>query len=874
MRRNLTRALSFLLSLMICLSVLLIPATAYKAPIINPCDSSYVVDDLEAMGYNPYDYKYDPSADFLQVIHFLEYGYSKNISGYYSLYLYLYNPGGRAIALEGSTLQMCYSTGTGDSKYVKYPLEVVSYSLDEGQKHILYKFEVKGIEAVRREIKDSSRTYKLASVEILYEGESKPVSRLLDDNSKKNRCRWTYTGYQQGFGSSSDGGTLQVQIDVLDTISIELHDASWMSDTSSLGEDYRWEVKSYYFNIPDSYIKTYGNIGDKNSGLVSVEGEYYKYGLNGLVVPDRQWYDKFSVARDGVDLNGVTKKNWPGFRILTKISSTPNTTTYYNALTYNMSVNTFHKSDFQLFRFNLLSIGSTPSISNDTLVALWNDSYRPILTDTSHMYMGQYTSNIGERIPFKISVTDGDLGGSIKTYASQNKWGFLNWLHRLLNEELYTDEDGYLNCMPLFEVEASDVSEAYKDDVQGKRLYLDYDGYTELQEFYNDMSHNNSVYVMRLGVEPYFESDVQLASNPEVTNLSEVGYYYEKVIHKDVDVFAFTFQNAKGEKQTVPVECDPVDNLGSVVEGNNKDDGNPNGYPTDPSAGKIVDDLIRDLIDWIKSLKGIVILIGSTIGIVTVLVLLVVFWRYLEPWFIRIGAVLGVAFRGLGRFFGALGRGLGAVFGGLFRLLFGGFKALWNIGFTVLFYFTGLDLRIRGGFDLGSGDTIVRDPDAGEKRERDRQRFKEEMNEAARKEERHRDELQDRAENRMQRREEELRKQERHGFELQSRANERELRNKEERRKQERHEFELQSRADERKLRNKEERRKQERHDDAREDRKLRLYEDKRKRERHDVYPANKKQGKKSDFIEKVPKTYDTDEFFQAALKRSYEEIE
>ena len=237
MRRNVTRTLSFLLSLMICLSVLLIPAAAYKAPIINPCDSSYVVDDLEAMGYNPYDYKYDPSADFLQVIHFLEYGYSKNISGYYSLYLYLYNPSGKAIALEGSTLQMCYSAGAGDSKYVKYPLEVVSYSLDDGNKHIFYKLEVKGIEAVRREIKDSSRTYKLASVEILYENESKPVSRLLDDNTKKNRCRWTYTGYQQGFGSDSEGGTLQVQIDVLDTISIELHDASWMNDTSSLGED-------------------------------------------------------------------------------------------------------------------------------------------------------------------------------------------------------------------------------------------------------------------------------------------------------------------------------------------------------------------------------------------------------------------------------------------------------------------------------------------------------------------------------------------------------------------------------------------------------------------------------------------------------------
>ena len=715
------------------------------------------------MGYNPHDYKYDPSADFLQVIHFLEYGYSKNVSGYYSLYLYLYNPGGKAIALEGSTLQMCYSAGTGDSKYVKYPLDVVSYSLEEGEKHILYKFEVKGIEAVRREIKDSSRTYKLASVEILYENESKPVSRLLDDNTKKNRCRWTYAGYQQGFGSDSEGGTLQVQIDVLDTISIELHDASWMSDTSNLGEEgYRWEVKSYYFNIPDSYIRTYGNIGDKSSGLVSVEGEYYKYGLNGLVVPTTELYDLYlPTTQIAGALDGYTISFLPGFACnldsytstdMSKPSGGQYYTQYSSDLAFNVKNGTVYHSgsdniklksymSFLLAKLNLVSVGNSPYISNDALTELWETSGKPVLANASYMYIGDNVTNIGQRIPFEVSVTDGDLGGSIKTYATQNKWGSLNWLHRLLNEELYTDEDGYLNCMPLFEVEASDVADVFKEDVQGKKLYLDYDSYTGLQEFYSDMSSSNSVYVMRLGVEPYYETDVSLLSSPSSVEVFGTGYYYEKVIHKDVDVFSFTFQNAKGEKQTVPVECDPVDNLGSVVEGNNKDDGNPNNYPTDPSAGKIADGLIRDLIDWISSLKGIVILIGSTIGIVTIIVLLVVFWRYLEPWFIRIGALLGVAFRGLGRFFGALGRGLGAVFGGLFRLLFGGFKALWNIGFTVLFYFTGLDLRIRGGFDLGSGDTIVRDPDAGEKRERDRQRFKEEMNEAARKEERHRAEL-------------------------------------------------------------------------------------------------------------------------------------
>ena len=684
MRRNVTKAVSLLLCLIILTSALMLPAAAYKAPIINPCDSSYVISDLEAMGYNTDDYKYDPSADFLQVIHFLEYGYSKNVSGYYSLYLYLYNPCGRTISLEGSTLQMCYNTGSGDTKYIKYPIEVVSYSLENGEKHVLYKLEVKGIESVRREIKDSSRTYKLASVEILYDGESKPVSRLLDNNSDKNRCRWTYTGYQQGFGSDTEGGTLQVQIDVLDTIPVELHDASWMSDTSNLGEDYRWEVKSYYFNIPDSYIKTYGNISGKNSGLVSVEGEYYKYGVNGLIVPDQATYDAFlPIANRNIGSGTIHDRE--SFAKLIGIESSGNNVTH-TKINYYFSFNEpigvdlnsgadslIKYSNKKLIKYCLLSKGTSPYISNTDFASLWERSGKPVLSNASYMYIGDNVTNIGERVSFTVSVTDGDLGGAIKTYASQNKWGKLNWLHRLFNKSLYTDESGYTDCLPLIQVEAADVAEIFKESVQGRVLYLDYGSYTGLQDFYEAMNQSNSVYIMRLGVEPYYETDVSLSTENS-------GYYYEKVIHKDTDIFAFTFQNTKGEKQTVPVECDPVDNLGSVVEGNNKVDGNPNGYPDDPSAGEIATDLFKDIYNFLSSLKGIVILIGSTIGIVTILVLVVVFWKYLEPWFIRAGKAIGWLGRGLGKIFGIIFRVLGT----LFKILLYPLIFIWNIGMTVL----------------------------------------------------------------------------------------------------------------------------------------------------------------------------------------------
>lgn len=681
MIRRMIKALSLIFAFIILISVFLIPVSAYVAPIINPCDDSYVVDDLTKMGYNTYDYVLDPSANFLQVIHFLEYAYSSTDHRYYSLYLYLYNPSGKKISESGSNIQLCYTGPDGtESKYIKYSLEVVNASKEQGSENILYKLEVKGIKDIANKINSSNRTYNLASVEILYEGESKPVTKTLRSSDDKNRCKWTYTGYQSGFGSATKDGTLRCDVDVLDTIPVELHDASWMSDTSNLGEDYRWEVKSYYFNIPYSYIRKYGDITmstDDTDGLVAVEGEYYKYGLNGLIVPDQETYNKFLPSVDIYKFPEVSYDEWESFFKLYGRESTGNNVTHtkiYYEFSFNRLLDvdlesgastTIQYSNKNLLKYNLLSIGSNVSIQSDVFKALWEASGKPVLTNSGHMVMGSNVSNIGDRVDFKVTVEDGDLANSIKTYASKNTWGNLNWLHKLFNKELYTDESGYLDCLPLVQINSIDVSGAFKESVQAKDLYLDYDSYTDLQSFYNDKSLNNNVYLMRLGIEPYYESDVTLSTGNS-------GHYYEKVIHKDVDIFSFTFKNSKGALQTVPVECDPVDNLGSVVEGNNKDDMNPNKYPEDPTAAEIAFEGAKKLGEFLSSLKGIVILIISAIGIVGILVVIIVFWKYLEPLFVRAGRGLGAVFRGGGK-----------LFGWFLRIILNGFIALWNIGIFI-----------------------------------------------------------------------------------------------------------------------------------------------------------------------------------------------
>lgn len=736
MKQRIIKALSLVLALITLLSVLLLPASAaYVAPIINPMLDTYVVDDLITMKYNPDNYPLDPSADHLQIIHFLEYAYSVTDLRYYGLYIYLYNPCGKEIALEGSYLQMSY--GSGSSDYLKYPVSVVSCSVDNDDKFVFYKLKVNGIGSVGKNINPVKRVYNLASLEVLYKGESEAVTKSWMPNAQGTRKNvWTYTGYQQNFGSKT--GTLGYDVDELDTIPVEMHDASWYSDTSSLGEDYRWEVKSYYFNIPISYILQYGNLTVANSndtdGLYSVQGEYYKYGVNGLIVPTTDLYDRFlpttQVARA---LDGYTISYLPGFAgnfdsYISTDHSTPSGGQYYTQYTsdfafnikkgtyyYSNSSNIDYKSlvNLLLTKLNLVSLGSSPYLSNDAFTLLWEASGRPILSNSSYLYMGSHLTNIGERVPFDVSIKDGDLASSIETYASTKKDGFGKWLDKLFNRKMYTDEDGYLNCLPLVQVNDVDIMDIKQEEYIGKDLYLDYDSYLGLKEFYEDMSPKlsngyqaNNVYLMRLGVEPYYEIEVDLLSSPSSFEEIGTGYYYEKVIHKDTDIFNFTFQRSDGSFVTVPVDCDPVDNLGSVVSGSNKDDSNPNNYPKDDSVAELLDDTFGKVFEFIQSLKGAVILAGITLGTVVIATLIIVFWKYLEPLFQRVGKLLGAVGRGLGAFFGGLFRVIGIIF----KILLYPLIFIWNVAVMILsiwFPFVSI-LRIDmsfGGKSSGSDDS-------------------------------------------------------------------------------------------------------------------------------------------------------------------------
>ncbi|MBQ8280915.1 MAG: hypothetical protein IJZ25_00760, partial [Lachnospiraceae bacterium] len=281
------RILCLFFAILMVLSIL--PLSVF-AGVENPMHSTYVCNDLRNMGYDLSKYPYDSSADFVTVIDFLEYGYDYNgDQRYYGLYIYLYNPSGKVLQENGNYVELSYiKKDNTSSGYAKYALQILSKSSDTANENVFYKLYLPMSRNIANYIINGIRTYYVSSIELQYSSETgaKAKSFVVGGTYK-------YQGYQKHFGRTDDEDTLYCTFEKLEVIETKLNAASWFSNTSDLGEDYRYELSSVYFNIPNYFIEKYGNPKYETSGLYSVQGEYYKYLTNGILTTDESYYNGF-----------------------------------------------------------------------------------------------------------------------------------------------------------------------------------------------------------------------------------------------------------------------------------------------------------------------------------------------------------------------------------------------------------------------------------------------------------------------------------------------------------------------------------------------------------------------------------------------------
>lgn len=249
-------------------------------------DGTTIENDLSTLYPNLSEsFPVDEEDDGVYLIYFTEYGYSeegKEHSSNYNLYLYIYNPSRKSLSSDLSKVQFAtqWSRSTNGeiaaSEYEKFSLKFLKQSSFGNGTVFKYKVTFKSPDFVYHG-NNGSRRYDISGIEL---GESD-----FDISDYSVGITYTFSGYGKGLSyESRDKSTLSFIIDKLTTISVDVHQVSYLTGNSSLGihdldVPYSNQVNSVYFSLPQNIENKYGN-------LYSIKYEYNHFYTAPIIVTD------------------------------------------------------------------------------------------------------------------------------------------------------------------------------------------------------------------------------------------------------------------------------------------------------------------------------------------------------------------------------------------------------------------------------------------------------------------------------------------------------------------------------------------------------------------------------------------------------------
>ena len=561
-------ALSFVILLLFCS----LPMAVFANTVVpEGIEKTKVTEDLLKMeAYSKGRFPVDETAEYCDIIDFIEYGYDYTGSTKdYGLYLYLYNPSCREIdtASSKNKIQLRAAPANeniagGDKLWAKYNLTFLSKSND----NLFYKFKVDVLPSFMKEPDKSMRVYEIADVEFVFKGEYQAESVGASG-------KWIYTGYQEYHGKdrTSAKSTLLWDSTNLMTLDLEIKQASWKTKTSDKGLGYAYELSSVYFNVPNSIIKNYGDSKDITKGLIEVSGTYKNYKIRGVSVNERSLYDQLVdyvgvncnenfVRVDGHNFTFHTKEydlahlqnTMPDFYALfikryDKVSPLFNN---YSEFSFNEMTSLF-KSDYSLNHLNSFGnvfLGSENGIDGDSFLKQIQEKENEGKLLKNY---GSYRSN-----SYVIKFDGEDLSNLMASYATESASNFKYWLSG--NPVYLYNSENYSGISPIVAVDAGDIV-LLNDDAISEKYFISNSNVDEFKSTVTENQLGDTTFLLRYAVTDYFADKIEGNSL-----LSDYDYYFEKEIFLDFDILTLTWEKANGTRTVIPVKSSPTDNVGSV----------------------------------------------------------------------------------------------------------------------------------------------------------------------------------------------------------------------------------------------------------------------------------------------------------------------
>ena len=554
-------------------------------------DSTSVYVDLTTSTVNgePFDirdYSFDESKE-TSLFSFVEYCYSfkANMRSNYGLYIYVFNPKGLNFATntKQNKIQMAtaYENGT-PSRYDKFNLIYCGKVEESNYKGLFYKFKISNAESFLKLVNSNERRYDVSGFELLEYGKQ---------NAKEYGVGGTYkfTGYSKGYGpDASAESTLTCDVENLETCELEVNHTYFRTEgVSSLGSGHYNEVNTVYFELPNHFLRDYGN-------LQKIRAEWWEYKTKKMfVTSNKDFYDNYLLPNVGVNDNSSFSM-WYGFQHSSVSSGSAPFVVVNTYDTYSWAYNikssyeqfwngstdsvTVYSSDDNYF----YSFYSSVSNVNDVFSFLYS---KPIAGDVASNvvqdWVYTYANNqnltdyekIGEdrNIPamlFESYVDNGRTRGhndvtidledtfNLSSYDSNHSWWDKIWDFGF---SWPSTSEEYHDVEPIKIVKASDL--AGTSSMISKNLLVNEDDVDDIQAMYAHAVLNDcSVVLFRFASTDYFARGV---GRDGVAESNADTYCAQETMFFDFDIIELTF-NKDGVYTVIPVVASPIDVVNGI----------------------------------------------------------------------------------------------------------------------------------------------------------------------------------------------------------------------------------------------------------------------------------------------------------------------
>lgn len=553
-------------------------AVAYAATDLN-IDSTNVLDDLNGSTiggkeFNLADYPYDENSK-TQVISFSEYCYSyysKN-QGNYGLYVYVYNPQGKAFDERTERNKIQFSADNGKS-YDKYVLQFLNYSHGSDCEGLFYKFKViftnEQRKAVLNALDSEKRVYKISGIELSSGGNvvEYPVVQTYE-----------YTGFAEGYGAfEGSADSLSCKVDGLSLyLTLDVHSTYYRPSGTNGGAYAQDTLHSVYFSVPNRLIEEYGEMTavhatwlNARTSPIFVTGDETVY--NAIRAYLGQYVDGGSYHL----LKDENKNNDLQYALIASKyieSADWNNASYGSSwLSYNAN-RRYTNSDVDLYTLAYCFLADNGNADDYTLpaealVGNKSEGVKGWFEEYSATYGGDLVNDRFSSALFSevaetftdVTITADDTFKLTDEQISQNWWQqFVGGGYNV------TGTTEYL-ISAIKQVGADDFKSIAYETCEG--LYIDESDYDEFKAFYDEATENEeTVYLFRYAQTEYVNHEVAVYSKGDdgaiikgfgYDYVNTNAYFAEMWVQLDFDIIDVTMTK-NGVDTVIPVVMSPVD---------------------------------------------------------------------------------------------------------------------------------------------------------------------------------------------------------------------------------------------------------------------------------------------------------------------------